>query len=151
MEGINIEIDVFKNSSPHWEKLAEKIEQVNWGAAKYLANRMRKDFKDWESVIVAIDEDKIAGFCSIVKQDIARLSYTPYIATVYVDPAYRGQHLSAKMITKAEAQLQHLNFSEVYILSGLENFYEKLGYKPVGKTKDMFDRKMTTFCKKLTD
>ncbi|WP_086347822.1 GNAT family N-acetyltransferase [Candidatus Enterococcus clewellii] len=134
-----------------WQSIAKKIDEKEWEAAHYLAGTMRKEaFNDWEGVIAVFDQEELAGFCSYVKQDIVEtLTYTPYIATVYVDPKYRGQHLSQALVSKAEEQLIVAGFSKVYIVSQHQGLYERMDYKKIGEAEDIFGRRMVVYRKEL--
>ena len=42
-------------------------------------------FTKWERVIVAFDNEKICGYCTVTKTDcIPNLCYTPYIGYMFV-------------------------------------------------------------------
>lgn len=142
-----INYQVITNDAINWPIVASEIGKKDWAAAKYLSNQMRmKRMEDWECVLVAYNKENIIAFCSLVKKDIAKeLKYTPYIATVFVDPAYRGNKISEKLIKKGEEQLQRKGFKKSYILSQLDDFYEKKGYQVIGNTQDIFGRDMKIF------
>lgn len=146
-----INYHVLVNNEPSWSDVAKDIAEKDWEAAKYLSKQMLEGrMTGWESVIVAYEKEHLVGFCSIVKEDITEgLSYTPYIATVYVDPNYRGEKNSDVLIKKGEYQLKKIGFKNVFILSQLENFYEKKGYEKIDSAPDIFGRELTIFQKSL--
>ncbi|MGG5357639.1 MULTISPECIES: GNAT family N-acetyltransferase [unclassified Enterococcus] len=148
-----MKIEVLRKDSSNWLDYAEKIAEKDWAAADYLAKNMRQGkFADWEAVIIVEEKDRLAGFCSIVKHDIVdTIDYQPYIATVYVDPAFRGQNLSEKIVSYAEKELKKQGFEKIYIVTQLVDFYEKLGYQKIGEANDRFDRKMSVYCKAITN
>ena len=78
-----------------WCKVRNYAESCSWGAGKALANAMDNNgFNDWERVIVALDNEKICGYCTVSKTDcIPDVDYTPYIGE-----EYRGNRLSQQLI-----------------------------------------------------
>lgn len=86
-------------------------------------------FKEWERVLVALENDKIAGFCTVSKTDcIPNVEYTPYIGFMFVGEAYRGHRLSQKLIQNAIIYLKDLGFENAYLVSDHNNLYEKYGF-----------------------
>ena len=59
---------------------------------KALANAMDTHaFRDWERVVVALDNERICGYCTVAETDcIPNVPYTPYIGFMFVDEMYRG-------------------------------------------------------------
>lgn len=113
-----------------WDKVCDYAENCSWKAGKSLANSMKSnEFKDWERVIVAVDDDKICGYCTVAKTDcISNVGYTPYIGFMFVDEQYRGNRLSQKLIKRAIDYLKSVGFDKVYLVSDHENLYEKYGF-----------------------
>jgi ribosomal protein S18 acetylase RimI-like enzyme len=144
-----MKLSILRKDSPQWLYYAEKIAEKDWTAADYLAKNMQQGkFTDWEAVILLEENKQLAGFCSIVKHDIVdTIDYQPYIVTVYVDPAFRGQHFSEKLVSQAEKELKNQGFEEIYIVTQLSGFYEKLGYQKIGEANDRFDREMSIYRK----
>ncbi len=125
-------------SDEMWNKVKSYAYNCSWRAGKSLANAMKnKDFKDWERVIVAFNNDEICGYCTVAKTDcIPNLNYTPYIGYLFVDEKYRGNRLSQKLIIYSMTYLDSVGFDKVYLVSDHENLYEKYGFKVI-------DRKMS--------
>ncbi len=124
-------------ASPIWNRVAAFAEACSWQAGKSLASAMREgSFQDWERVIVAVDGDRIAGYCTAAKTDcIPDVPYTPYIGFVFVDEAYRGHRLSERMIAFASEYLRDAGFKEVYLTSDHENLYEKYGFQVIDRKR----------------
>ena len=133
-----------------WKEVAEKIGTADWNGAKHLSEMMLSNqFNDWEGVIYIEEKEKIVAFTSIVKKDIVDTDlYTPYIAVVYVFPEYRGQFLTKFLIKRAEDELKKAGFDEVFLVTQLEDFYEKLNYNAVDQMYDKFDRLLTVLSKR---
>ena len=122
-------------SSEKWNNLIQYAEACSWSAGKALAQAMTNNaFTDWERVLVALNEEKICGYCTISKTDcIPDASYTPYIGFLFVDETCRGHRLSQQMIQYAMDYLKSLGFPSVYLVSDHENLYEKYGFTVIDR------------------
>lgn len=125
-------------SDEMWNKVKSYAYNCSWKAGKSLAKAMmNNDFKDWERVIVAFDNNEICGYCTVAKTDcIPNLIYSPYIGYLFVDEECRGNRLSQKLIVYSMKYLKSIGFDKVYLVSDHENLYEKYGFKVI-------DRKMS--------
>ena len=125
-------------SDEMWNTVKSYAYNCSWKAGKSLAKAMmNNDFKDWERVIVAFDNNEICGYCTVAKTDcIPNLIYTPYIGYLFVDEECRGNRLSQKLIVYSMEYLKSIGFDKVYLVSDHENLYEKYGFKVI-------DRKMS--------
>ena len=87
-----------------------------------------------EPVVVALENDEIAGFCTFANKDELpqEYDYTPFIGFLFVDEKYRGHRLSGKLIDAACNLAREQGFSTIYIMSGEVGFYEKYGFKKIG-------------------
>jgi N-acetylglutamate synthase-like GNAT family acetyltransferase len=140
---------VLKKKDSRWLSVAEEINRADWKAAKYLAKKMRDyEFNEWEGIVIAETNDQIVGFCSFVHKDIVDLSYSPYIATVYVSPDFRGNGISKELVKVAEQQLLEVGFQRSYIVTQHRGLYEKWGYSQIELAKDIFGRTMRVLEKK---
>lgn len=107
---------------------------------------MRKnEFKDWESVFVAVKDDKIVGYCTIAEKDFYPESrYSPWVSLVFVDEKCRGNRISQKMIEKVLEYAKGIGLKKVYIPTDMDGFYEKYGnemilyYKIKGRCRMYF-------------
>lgn len=125
-----MKFEIITSADELWNKVTNYAENCSWKAGKSLANSMKNnEFKDWERVIAAVDDDKICGYCTVAKTDcIPNVSYTPYIGFMFVDEQYRGNSLSQKLIERAMEYLKSVGFDKVYLVSDHENLYEKYGF-----------------------
>ncbi|MFN6735975.1 GNAT family N-acetyltransferase [Enterococcus gallinarum] len=143
-----MEIKFLQKDQPNWLAYADQIASVDWKAAAFVANKMRqRSYNDWEGVFVAVAHNQLAGFCTIVKEDIVPLQVAPFIATVYVAPSYRGNHLSQQLVSAAERRLHQIGFDTIYIVTQLTGLYEKLGYQKIETATDRFGRRMRVLAK----
>ncbi len=128
--GENMNFKTITSSDEMWCIVRNYAENCSWKAGKSLANAMDNNvFKDWERVVVAFDNERICGYCTIAKTDcIPNVCYTPYIGYIFVDEEYRGNRLSQKLVQYAIDYLKKIGFNKVYIVSDHENLYEKYGF-----------------------
>jgi len=113
-----------------WEAVAQYAQDCSWKAGPSLAKQMKeRNFLDWERVFVALDNENIAGFCTLAETDcISDVTYTPYIGFMFVGEQYRGNRLSEKLIVLALSYAKELGFDKVYLVSDHINLYEKYGF-----------------------
>ena len=134
-----------------WNALADYAENCSWGAGRTLAEEMRQNhFTGWERVILAEDQGRIAGYCTVSGTDcIPDVPYTPYIGMLFVGEEYRGKRLSQRMIDDASEYLKELGFSEVYLVSDHENLYEKYGFQVIDEKMAPWGRMQKIYRKGL--
>ena len=118
-----------------WNTTREYAKNCSWRAGQSLAEAMdRRAFTDWERVVIALENERICGFCAVTKTDcIPDLVYTPYVGYVFVDEAYRGRRLSQQLIRHAMDYLKQRGFEDVYLISDHENLYEKYGFSVIDR------------------
>ena len=139
---------------PHdelWQRAIDYGKNCSWRAGPIFAKKLEQNkFLDWERVFLAIDENKIAGFCTFVKKDcIPELVYSPYISSIFVGEEYRGKRLSEKMILTVIEYARELKFSEIFIVSNHENFYEKYGYVKTDEKKYFWKKNESIFRREI--
>lgn len=99
-KGKQMIIKAITASNEMWNKVKNHADSCSWKAGKSLANAMMNNgFKDWERVIVALNDDEICGYCTVAITDcIPDVHYTPYIGYLFVDEKWRGNRLSQRLI-----------------------------------------------------
>ena len=136
-----MEILSIQNGHPLWEKTIEYASACTWKAGPALAERMKENaFTDRERVIVAVEDDRIAGFCTLSEKDElpADHDFTPFIGFVFVDEQFRGRRLSGKMIDHAVKIAIEAGYGKVYIMSGEIGLYEKYGFSKLGDYETIY-------------
>lgn len=143
--------EMITSSNPLWNKVRNYANNCSWRAGQSLANAMDNNlFTEWERVIVALDQQKICGYCTVAKTDcIPDLCYTPFIGYLFVDEEYRGNRLSQKLIQYAMNYLKSVGFDRVHLISDHDNLYEKYGFEiidrktaPWGSTEKIYMQKL---------
>lgn len=130
-----MEIKTITSTDSEWTKVMDYAENCSWIAGKNLANQMKMEhFKEWERVFIAIENDEMAGYCTIAETDcIPDVPYTPYIGFMFVGEKFRGNRLSQKLIIKAMAYAKELGYEKIYLISDHDNLYEKYGFSVIDK------------------
>lgn len=147
----NMEIIRLQYKDKYWDKAIEFAENCSWIAGKHLAGMMRDNrFIDWEAVFFAVDNDKLYGYCTFLKEDyFPENKYCPWVSTLFVTEAARGKRLSHNLIGCAIDYAKEMGFSKVYILSDKKGFYEKCGFQPIDKLKNYGGDMETIFMKEI--
>ncbi|MBE5778207.1 MAG: GNAT family N-acetyltransferase [Clostridiales bacterium] len=118
---------------PLWEKAADYAENCSWIAGKHLAQMMRENrFSDWETVFFAMEGERFAGYCTLLKEDYyPENRYSPWISSVFVEESFRGRQLSGTLIAAAEKYAKFLGFAQVYIPTDQPELYQRFGYEVI--------------------
>ncbi|RAL56834.1 hypothetical protein BSK20_01020 [SR1 bacterium human oral taxon HOT-345] len=138
---------------PLWKKVIGYANDCPWEAGTILAQKMiENDFSDLERVFVAIEDDKIVGFCTFTKEDgIPNCEYVPFVGFIFVDEGYRGQRLSERLINSVQEYAKALNFKNLYIVSDHRGLYEKYGFNKIDESIDIKGRRETIFCRAIKE
>ncbi|MGN0535615.1 MAG: GNAT family N-acetyltransferase, partial [Eubacterium sp.] len=113
------------------DKLICFVENFSWEDVKdHMLGVLREwAFTDWETVFVAIADDRIVGMTSIMKTDYYPLpEIYPWISSVFVTEDYRGYRISEKLIDFANKYAREIGFERTYIPTEFIGLYEKYGY-----------------------
>ncbi len=124
-----------------WNKTISFAQSCSWKAGPYLAERMKENaFKDWERVVVAVEDETIVGYCTLSERDELpeEYDYSPFIGFVFVDERYRGKRISEKMIRQILSYAKSIGYRTVYIMSGEQGLYEKYGFEKIGDFHTIF-------------
>ena len=130
-----MEIHAIRQGHPLWERTISFARGCSWKAGPFLANKMTaNDFRNWERVVIATEEDRIVGFCTFTEKDELpdHYSYSPFIGFVFVDEQHRGKRISEKMIGRALQYAGELGYRTVYLMSSEQGLYEKYGFEKIG-------------------
>ena len=130
-----MEIQMIQKGHILWDKTISFAQSCSWKAGPYLADRMKENsFKDWERVVVAVENKTIGGYCTFSERDelSEEYDYSPFIGFVFVDERHRGKRISEKMIQQTLSYAKSIGYRTVYIMSGEHGLYEKYGFKKLG-------------------
>lgn len=72
-----------------------------------------------------------AGTVQLIDCDSkARPDLTPWLAALFVDPAYRGKGVGAALVRRLVTEAARLDCRELYLETDIPDFYARLGAKP---------------------
>lgn len=129
-------IHLIRKGHPFWEKTIGTARSSSWRAGPALAKRMEANaFRDWERVIVAVEDRRIVGYCTFSERDELpeEYGYSPFIGFVFVEEKHRGNRISQRMIEAALRYAKALGYGTVYLMSGEQGLYEKYGFVRMGE------------------
>ncbi len=112
-----------------------------------------KNYKRYEMIIqhsqdpdnlpqtfVALEEGKVVGTVGLWRCDLmSRQDLFPWLASLYVDPAYRSQGIGKKLQNFIINYCKDQNYDKVYLYTDLVDYYETTGWELMdcGWTEDM--------------
>lgn len=89
---------------------------------------------------VGVIGETCVGTVSLVENDLrARPDLTPWLASLFVPPAHRGQGIAQQLIDKATATAADLGFPALYLRTEhTAAYYVRLGWQRIDATVDEF-------------
>jgi 8-oxo-dGTP diphosphatase len=85
--------------------------------------------EDLPKFYIAVHNDTIIGTYALLRNDlVSRQDLFPWIACLYVDPDFRGKNFGARLVDHAVKEAAQKGFKNLYLCTGLEAYYEKLGW-----------------------
>lgn len=114
------------------------IRTSSWVGGARLADMIKNnEFSEWETAFLAIADNRIIGFCTIMKEDYyPENRYYPWISNVFVDEKYRGSRISGRLIDFAVRYAKEHSFDKVYIPTDIIGLYEKYGFTKIDELKN---------------
>ncbi len=102
---------------------------------EYLANTKLTSFP---ITLIAVIDGECAGTVSIFENDLkTQRDLTPWLASLYVNPHYRGKGIAKELINKVQQVVKELGFKELYLRTEhTSEYYRRLGWEFVYKTHD---------------
>lgn len=99
-----------------------------------------------------LKDEKIIGCSALITNDfISRHDLYPWLACLFVDERERGNEYGKLLIEYAEKQAKKAGFSELYLTTDLDGYYEKYGWNRIEDGIDLFTMKPTRiYSKKLS-
>lgn len=146
------EIYAMSQGYKYWEETLQLAAKCSWRAGPYLSQKMASnDFKDWERVFCAVENEKVVGFCTFAEKDelSEKYDFTPFIGFVFVDEQYRGKRISQLLIDKAASYAHEMGYQKIYIMSGEIGLYEKYGFVKLGDYETTYGTIDQLFVKSL--
>jgi len=113
------------------EKSFKKLEQI----IEYFNNTNLTSFP---ITLIAVADNKCVGTISIFENDLkTQNDLTPWLASLYVSPYFRGQGIAEKLINRVQEVVKGLGFKTLYLRTEhTSEYYKRLGWEYVYKTND---------------
>jgi N-acetylglutamate synthase-like GNAT family acetyltransferase len=94
--------------------------------------------KSFPITLIALVDGECAGTVSIFENDLKiQRELTPWLASLYVNPHYRGKGIAKELINKVQQVVKELGFKELYLRTEhTSEYYRRLGWNFVYKTHD---------------
>jgi predicted N-acetyltransferase YhbS len=89
------------------------------------------------TTFVALEDDRPVGSASLLQEDLDGWEHlSPWVASVYVVPAWRGRGVGSRLVARAVEEARALGVPTVYLFTaGQEAFYARLGWEPLARTE----------------
>lgn len=102
---------------------------------EYFENTKLKSFP---ITLIAVIDGECVGTVSIFQNDLKTQSeLTPWLASLYVNPYFRGRGIAKTLINKVQQIVKDLGFKELYLRTEhASEYYRRLGWEFVYKTHD---------------
>lgn len=77
----------------YWDELIKYANQCSWIEGKHLSDMLINNvFQDWEAVFIAVENEKIIGYCTFMKTDYyPENKYYPWISSIFVYELQSGK------------------------------------------------------------
>ena len=100
--------------------------------------------------VVAFEGEQPVGLASLVFHDMdTRKDLSPWLAGVYVSPAFRGRGYGAALVTAIEEQAAQLGIETLYLYTNsAQGLYARLGWKEIER-EEYRGREVVIMCKNL--
>ena len=147
-------IDYFEQPQERQEHWKNEIEKGDWRAAKFLYeqlqnNNVKARYGETTRLFLLTEADELLAFCDLAEHDEIETDLTPWIGFVYTFPKHRGSRYSQKLINHALSLAKAEGHKQVYISSNEVGLYEKYGFKPLQRMKDVWGGETQVFVYEL--
>jgi GNAT superfamily N-acetyltransferase len=149
---VALTISDLRRKPEFFDAVADRIWRAWWQPngvpLDYIVGRLRENMvaAPMPRAFVAHAGEVFAGTASIIVSDLdERPQYTPWIAAVWTEPAFRARGLGRRLVDHAVDYAFGLGIPRVYLTArpALRSYYEELGWAPV--ENGVGDLRMTVF------
>ena len=87
-----------------------------------------------------LEDSEISGSYGVIENDfMIRKDLTPWLCALYVEKSKRQQGLGGKLLEHARIEASKLGFSDVYLCTDHEHYYEQYNWQFLGLSESGFD------------
>lgn len=82
------------------------------------------------TTLIAVEDDTMLGSASLVKNDLdTHPALVPFLASVYVAPAYRGRGIASALVQRIMDETRQLGLPTLYLITpDQQRLYGRLGW-----------------------
>ncbi|MGO2879841.1 MAG: GNAT family N-acetyltransferase [Halomonas sp.] len=103
------------------------------------------------SVFIALQDDVPVGTACLIDDDMSiRRELTPWLASVFVAPEWRGQGVASALVQRVEAEVRNSGIHQCYLYTpDQQSLYQRLGWQAIetleyrGETVTLMRRLLT--------
>jgi predicted N-acetyltransferase YhbS len=124
--------------SPHLLTVADRIWSASWqgrAAREDILERLQNVcLSDNECALCALDGERFAGTVLVIASDLdERPQYSPWVAALWVEPAYRQRGIGAKLVQSALAEAWRAGNRTAYLCAHevRRDYYVRLGWTEI--------------------
>ena len=89
--------------------------------------------------LIAVENDRCVGTVALEQNDLKCRDYTPWLAALFVDKAYRRKTIGEQLIGRVVSIAKELGYSELYLRTeNTSDYYRKLGWQFIESCVDEF-------------
>ena len=89
--------------------------------------------------LIAMEADKCVGTASLVYNDLGYRDYSPWLAALYVDKAYRGRRIGEHLVERIKNIAKELGYAEIFLRTEhAADYYRRLGWQYIESCVDEF-------------
>lgn len=107
----------------------------------------KTQLKSFPITLIALIDSECVGTVSIFENDLkTQTSLTPWLASLYINPFFRGRGIAKELIGKVQQIVKELGFKELYLRTEYTSeYYRMLGWKFVYRTHDEKNQETEVF------
>ena len=154
----DLRIELFTDTLPDFKAVGNQMAQ--WIYDEFIHNiRKGVSLADVRSRFISCTPGKLslrfagyagetlAGTISLVQNDLMYREYSPWLSSLYVDPAYRCRGYARAMIERVKEEAWALGYTKLYLRTEhAGGYYRKLGWAYVEQCGDEYGLEPEVFC-----
>jgi len=95
---------------------------------------------------LALENDAIIGSYALLVNDlVSRQDLMPWLACLHVDESYRKRGIATALLEHGLQEAGRKNFKHLYLSTDLVDFYEKRGWRVLGKVYNLFGEAFSVY------